>query len=331
VIAPGPAILLAAIQAAAAAAPYRDEADLFTQVCTLGGGRFPPSSIVEIPAVAERAVRDRLSPRRHNRYYRVRLGEREAYLILQDTIAETDPNNLRYCSVATREMNFGQAVRRVFPGREEPMGWRFLRDSFFLHTSPLGHRINIQRAGRDHVVMTAVVPAPEAARNEEVLRAFRDACEDFEGRFEIEAKHAALGWEPVPENSDPRLERAASHASAEEGAGGGLRAFRLANALRPVFLLVTRAADGPAPRRNTCRLYDFEAGAPIDPEATQQWLHSIPARVEELAGGGSEQIWIPGWGKDTSIQVRHITRNSPLAERSGFSGNVLVVRSVGDP
>ena len=328
-IAFAPAILFAALQTAAVPAPFRDEADLFVRVCTQGGGRFDPGSIRQIAAIPAAAVRNALPPQRQNRFYTVRLGEGEAFLILQDTIGEDDPTNIRHCSVATSGMNFGQAVRRVFPGRDEPTGWRYLPDASFHQTSGLGHSITIQRLGRRYVLMTAIVPAPEAARHEEVLQAFRDGCERSQGSYHVVAKHALFGLQPIAPASDPRLERAASLASAEDGTSGPVTAYRTSGRGRPVFLLFT-ADPGSGSPRGSCRLYDFDAEAPIDPRATQRWVRSKPVRDEEAAGA-TEQLWQPGWDADTSLHVRHIPRNSALARQFGFSGNVLVVRAVGDP
>src|SRR5687767_7713690 len=107
------AALLLALQPAPATVPepYRDAVDLFRRICTEGGGSFSSGSIETIPVIDVASVRNEVGQQRYNRFYRVRPGDWQAFLILQDTIAEGDPRNTRYCTVASRSVDFGEAVR----------------------------------------------------------------------------------------------------------------------------------------------------------------------------------------------------------------------------
>lgn len=181
------------------------------------------------------------------------------------------------------------------------------------------------------VLLAAAAPASDTVPEREMLDAFRAACHRVDDLDAMRADALAGQWEEIPESADARIEkltRLGREAVGDEGTGTAIVYRRVVEG-RPVFLIVSRFEDEDGVWGNGCRLYHFEAQAPIDPAALERWMGRPSTGVQELPGTGIKRLWEPGWRDGVTVEVNHVPAASPLRERFGLSGNILVAQAIG--
>ena len=185
-------------------------------------------------------------------------------------------------------------------------------------------------------ILVALLVAAQAAPSPPptdvvLLDAFRTSCSRVGNVDEMRADALARGWIAIEEDEDPRLARLLSEgrSALPEGARGAAAAFRAPGTAPGLFLTQTRVESG-AGWRNVCRLYQFDARAPVDSNIVEHWMTRAATRVEEAGGFGIRRIWDPGWRDGMTVEVIHIP-DSEASRALGFSGNVFVARAVGGP
>jgi hypothetical protein len=176
-------------------------------------------------------------------------------------------------------------------------------------------------------------PAPAMAAELEMLKAFKAACArtgDDIGPVKSDA--ARSGWKAMPEDGDPRIARLVKmgrDATEKDGTATGAT-FRRRIGGRDLFLVVSRYQDQTGFWGSGCRLYDFEAAAPVDGKRLEAWMGRPPTGVQEPAPGLSKRLWEPsGWREGITVEVSHVPQKHPLGQRFGLSGNVLTAQAIG--
>lgn len=179
----------------------------------------------------------------------------------------------------------------------------------------------------------AALSAPTPAPEREMLDAFKAACSRIGDDIETAKTDAVRsGWELMPDDGDPRVARLiklGKESVEKDGTATGAN-FRRKVGGRDVFLIVSRYQDKSGFWGAGCRLYDFEAAAPLDHKLLEAWMGKPPSGVQEPAPGLSKRLWEPaGWSYGVTVEVNHVPQKHLLKERFGLSGNVLVAQAIG--
>jgi hypothetical protein len=177
---------------------------------------------------------------------------------------------------------------------------------------------------------TAERPAASAERT--MLDAFKSACARTGDIEAMKADAAGSGWTAMADDGDPRLARllkmgreAVDKDSKTAGAN-----FSRTQSGRRIFLVVSRYEDKTGYWGVGCRLYHFEAAAPLDGKLLEAWMGKPPTGVQEPAPGLSKRLWEPsGWRSGITVEVSHVPQNHPLGTQFGLSGNILTAQAIG--
>jgi hypothetical protein len=164
-----------------------------------------------------------------------------------------------------------------------------------------------------------------------VLDAFKSACSRTGDVAAMKTDAAASGWTEMAEEAEPRVARLVKlgrEASEKDGTATGAT-FRRTLGRREIFLIVSRYEDKEGIWGVGCRLYDFEAAAPLDPRLLEAWMGKPPTGIQEPAPGLSKRLWEPGWRDGITVEVNHVPQNHPVGKTYGLSGNVLVAQAIG--
>ena len=175
-------------------------------------------------------------------------------------------------------------------------------------------------------------PAGSGATSHEraMLDTFKAACLRTGDIAAMKADALATGWEEVAEDSDPRLARLTrmGREGVDEGARMSGGSFRRTVDGRALFLVQSRVDSAEGYWGAGCRLYDFEATAPLDPALLEAWMGGKPTGVEDLGEGLGRLSWEPGWGPVT-VNVNHVPTGHPVGATFGTQGNILVAQAIG--
>jgi hypothetical protein len=179
------------------------------------------------------------------------------------------------------------------------------------------------------LLLAAPGPLPER----EMLDAFKAACSRTGNDIEAtQADAARTGWAPMADDGDSRIARLVKlgrDAVEKDGKATGSN-FRRRLGGRDIFLIVSRYEDKTGFWGAGCRLYDFDAPAPIEPKLLETWMGKPPTGVQEPAPGLSKRLWEPaGWREGVTVEVSHVPRKHPLGKQFGLSGNVLTAQAIG--
>jgi hypothetical protein len=180
--------------------------------------------------------------------------------------------------------------------------------------------------------LLAVQATPAPAYDRQMLDAFKAACARTGNDIEpVKADAVRAGWAVMPEDGDPRigrLVRMGREATEKDGTSTGAT-FRRASGKRKIFLVVSRYQDKSGFWGSGCRLYDFEAAAPLEPKLLEAWVGKPPTAVQEPAPGLTKRLWEPGWRDGITLEVNHVPQNHPVGKTYGLSGNILVAQAIG--
>lgn len=184
------------------------------------------------------------------------------------------------------------------------------------------------------LLLSAPPATPPAVPPErQMLDAFKAACSRTGDDIEpMKADAARSGWTPMAEEGDPRIARLLKLGRDNVDKDGKISGatFRRALGGRDIFLVVSRFEDKEGIWGSGCRLYHFEAAAPLDAKLLERWMGKPPTGVQEPAPGLSKRLWEPsGWGKGITVEVGHVPQKHPLGERFGLSGNILTAQAIG--
>lgn len=180
------------------------------------------------------------------------------------------------------------------------------------------------------LIAAQVAPAPPAERG--MLDAFKAACSRTGTDIEaMKADAAASGWTAMAGDGDPRVARLVKlgrDAADADGKVAGAN-FRRTLGGREIFLIVSRYEDKSGFWGSGCRLYDFEATAPLEAKLLEAWMGKPPTGVEEPAPGLTKRLWEPGWRDGITVEISHVPQKHPLGQQFGLSGNILTAQAIG--
>jgi hypothetical protein len=181
-------------------------------------------------------------------------------------------------------------------------------------------------------LLLALEAAPGLPPEQQMLDAFRSACSRTGTDIEaMKADAAGSGWIAMPDDGDPRIARLVKlgrDAADADGKVAGAN-FRRTLGGREIFLIVSRYEDNTGFWGAGCRLYDFEAVAPLDGAALEAWMGKPPTHIEAPAPGLSKRLWEPGWRDGITLEISHVSQGNPIGQQYGLSGNVLVAQAIG--
>jgi hypothetical protein len=184
------------------------------------------------------------------------------------------------------------------------------------------------------LVALLLLAAPTAHPPErQMLDSFKSACSRIGNDIEpVKSDAVRSGWTRMAEDGDPRIARLTKlgrEAAAKDGTSTGAT-FRRKAGGRDIFLIVSRYQDRTGFWGSGCRLYDFEATAPLEARLLERWMGKPPTGVQEPAPGLSKRLWEPaGWSYGVTVEVSHVTQKHPLGKQFGLSGNILVAQAIG--
>lgn len=183
-----------------------------------------------------------------------------------------------------------------------------------------------------YAALIAATAAPAAAPEREMLDAFKAACARTGTDIEaMKADAAGSGWTAMPDDGDPRVARLVKlgrDAADADGKVAGAN-FRRTLSGREIFLIVSRYEDRTGFWGAGCRLYDFEATAPLDGPGLEAWMGKPPTAVEIPVPGLSKRHWEPGWRDGITLEISHVPQDHPVGQQYGLSGNILVAQAIG--
>ena len=176
-------------------------------------------------------------------------------------------------------------------------------------------------------------PAQPAAApvERQMLDAFKSACARTGDVEAMKADAAASGWTAMAEDSEPRVGRLLKLGRDSVDAGGKVfgATFRRRTGGREIFLIVSRYEDKDGIWGVGCRLYDFDADAPLDGKLLQAWMGRPPTAVQVPVPGLEKTLWEPGWRNGITVEISYVPKDNPVGKTYGLSGNVLVAQAIG--
>ena len=170
------------------------------------------------------------------------------------------------------------------------------------------------------------------AGEREVLDAFKAACSRTGNDIEaMKSDAAGAGWTAMADDGDPRIARLVKLGREAADADGKVAgaSFRRSLGGRDLFLIVSRYEDKSGFWGAGCRLYDFEAAAPLDGPGLEAWMGKPPTAVETPAPGLAKRLWEPGWRDVITLEISHVPQDHPVGQQYGLSGNILVAQAIG--
>ena len=181
-------------------------------------------------------------------------------------------------------------------------------------------------------LLLALQATPAVSAERPMLDAFRTVCDKVQSLDDMKAAALASGWTEFAESAEPRVERLNKLGRDAIGKGGTSSGANFRKALngRTLFLLVTRYDDKSGFWGNGCRMYDFDAVSGIPDADVESWMGRKPTGVVSPAAAvGRKLLWEPGWRDGFTVEVNHVPQSSPLREKFGLSGNILVAQAIG--
>jgi hypothetical protein len=180
-------------------------------------------------------------------------------------------------------------------------------------------------------LLLAVPAAPAPAPERPILDAFRTACERTGDLDAMNADAAASGWKAIAEDADPRIAkitRLGRDAVEKDGKISGVT-YRRTISGREIFLITSRYEDKSGFWGVGCRLYDFDASAPIATATLESWMGKAPTGVDAPAPGLHRRLWEPGWRNGMTFEASYVPAGHEIGTRFGVQGNVLISQAIG--
>ena len=182
------------------------------------------------------------------------------------------------------------------------------------------------------VLLLALQASPASPPGREMLDAFKAACSRTGTDLAaMTADAQAAGWTAMADDGDPRIERLVRLGREAADADGKVEGanFRRTLSGRDIFLIQSRYEDRTGFWGAGCRLYDFEAAAPLDGAGLEAWMGKPPTHGEVPAPGLSKRLWEPGWRDGITLEISHVPQGHAAGQQYGLSGNILVAQAIG--
>jgi hypothetical protein len=167
-----------------------------------------------------------------------------------------------------------------------------------------------------------------------VLKAFKAACFVVPDFDRIGAAAEKAGWVWVPAASQPNLDmlitkgREATEALVPDAKIAGSQ-YRGSFGGRTVYLIVSRYQDKDGAWSNGCRVYDFDATAPMPLATLIKWMKRPNTGTLPLPGGITKYRWEPGWKPGRTVESSFVPGDDPISQQFGLKGQVLTAQAIG--
>lgn len=176
------------------------------------------------------------------------------------------------------------------------------------------------------ILLFAADPSADRA----LLEAFAAPCQHVEDYGKMTAAAPAAGWETIAETAVPRvaslIDKGRKALEDNEKMSGAT--FQRTHQGRPVYLIISRVEMKGGVWGNGCRVYDFDAPAPLDIATAKAWIGKEPTGVQDLGGGLIKHLWEP-WVSGRTFEVNYVPASHPAGKAWGLSGVVLVSGAIG--
>lgn len=167
-----------------------------------------------------------------------------------------------------------------------------------------------------------------------VLKAFKAACYVVPDFDRIGAAAEKAGWVWVPAASHPNLDmlitkgRAATEKLEPDAKIAGSQ-YRGTFGGRTVYLITSRYQDKDGAWSNGCRVYDFDATAPMPLATLTKWMKRPNTGTLPLPEGNTKYLWEPGWKPGRTVESSFVPGNDPISQQFGLKGRVLTAQAIG--
>lgn len=172
--------------------------------------------------------------------------------------------------------------------------------------------------------------AADPAADRVLLQAFEGPCRYVEDFEKAKAAAAPAGWEAIAEDAAPRVADLTARARAQMEAGEKMSGatFRRAHAGRTVYLILSRVEMDGGVWGNGCRVYDFDAPAPIALGTAKAWIGKDPTGTQDFGNGLVKHLWEP-WVSGRTFELNYVPAGNALGQSWGLSGVILVSTAIG--
>ncbi|NBC35291.1 hypothetical protein GTZ99_01815 [Novosphingobium sp. FSY-8] len=184
----------------------------------------------------------------------------------------------------------------------------------------------------------ATAPLP-STQDRALFAAFRQVCGQVRDYAHMAATARGAGWSAVPEDAHPRLAtliargRDAAMKDAPEATFASAQYTRTV-AGRVLWLVQSRYVDqgrtaAPGLWANGCRVYDFDAAAPIASRQLARLIGKRHTGTLPLPDGGTQYLWEPGFHSGHSVEVSFLRGDDAVSASFALRGLVLTTQAIG--
>ncbi len=176
-----------------------------------------------------------------------------------------------------------------------------------------------------------LLAAADPSADRALLEAFAAPCRHVDEKYAKMAEAALrAGWETIAESADPRVGALTEKGRKAMEPGEKLTGatFRRTHRGRAIYLILTRVEMEGGLWAHGCRVYDFDAAAPLDPATVEKWIGKKPTAKQDLGGGLVKHLWEP-WVSGRSFEANFVPAEHPAGKSFGLSGVVLVSSAIG--
>lgn len=182
---------------------------------------------------------------------------------------------------------------------------------------------------------TAAATAPlPSAEDRALFAGFRQVCSQVRDLGKMERAARKSKWQAVAEDAHPNLAmlvrggREAAMAGEPEAKVSGAQ-FTRTLAGRTLWLVTSRYQDKDGYWGNGCRIYDFDAAAPLPLDLLVALMGKANTGSVPLPDGNVKHLWEPGWKSGHSVEVSYLTGTDPVSQKFGLKGQVLTAQAIG--
>lgn len=179
----------------------------------------------------------------------------------------------------------------------------------------------------------ATAPVPPA-EDRALFASFKSVCSKVRKMDAMAAAAHHDGWQQVAPGAHPNLQLLV-----EKGKRAGLRdepdasysgtQFHKIVGSRELWMVQSRYRDSEGYWSNGCRIYHFEARAPLLGDELAVLMGKPCTGTQPLPEDQVKYVWEPGWHSGHSVEVSYIAGNDPVSQRFGLKGQVLMAQAIG--
>lgn len=182
---------------------------------------------------------------------------------------------------------------------------------------------------------TAAATAPlPSAEDRALFGGFKQVCSQVRNLGKMERAARKAKWQAAPEDANPRLAmlvrggREAALKDEPEATVSGAQFTRVLGG-RTLWLVTSRYHDKDGYWGNGCRIYDFDAAAPLPLETLIALMGKPNTGSVPLPDSNVKHLWEPGWKSGHSVEVSYLTGTDPVSQKFGLKGQVLTAQAIG--